>query len=99
MTTAPYSLVYGATDASRDQTDCTNALTREFAAAHPTVRLVDLARFLCPTHDTCRTKMQGVRLREDGTHYRGRSARIVARWLLPQLGIDGAPRPGQPTPT
>ena len=100
MTTAPYSLVYGATDASRDQTDCTNALTREFAAAHPAVRLVDLARFLCPTHTTCRTTLDGVTLRKDGTHYRGRSARLIARWLLPQLGIEAAEgsRSSAPTP-
>ena len=87
MTTAAYSQLYGVTDESRSETDCTNNLTREFTAAHPSVELIDLGRELCPTHDTCQRFRNGLLLRNDGVHYRGRAARLIAELLLPRLGL------------
>jgi len=87
MTTAPYSVVYGNGEAAKRETDCTNAVYRAFARRHREVRLVELAPFMCPTHTQCREKMDGVELRVDGTHYRGRAAQVMARWLLPRLGL------------
>jgi hypothetical protein len=91
MTTAPYSEVSQNGEAEQRETDCTNEVTRAFARRHREVRLVELGSFICPTHTQCREKMHGVVLRADGTHYRGEAARIMARWLLPQMGLPAGP--------
>jgi peptidoglycan/LPS O-acetylase OafA/YrhL len=83
--TSASSLLTRITAADRRQTECTNTLIRRFASRHPTVQLIDLARYLCPTPARCRAKLDGVELRPDGVHYRGPGAQAVARWLLPQL--------------
>jgi len=64
---------------------------RAFAHRHREVRLVELGPFVCPTHTRCREKLRGVVLRPDGTHYRGEAARMMARWLLPQMGLPAGP--------
>ena len=87
LTNSAYATLLGATEDSRRQTDCKNALTREFAAAHPTVGFIDLAHFVCPSISECHRIIDGVEMRKDGVHYRGPSARLVARWLLPQIDI------------
>ena len=97
MTTAAYSTLFGATEDSRRQTDCKNALTREFTAAHPAVGFVDLAAYVCPSISQCHTTIAGVEMRKDGVHYRGPSARLVARWLLPQIDIGVKPAPSART--
>lgn len=69
-------------------TTCGNTTLREVAAANTAhVELVDLEAELCPTPSTCRVDWQGVELRHDRTHYKGRSARLVAAWILEQIGI------------
>jgi Predicted acyltransferases len=87
MSTSAYSIVFGSTEATRDQSDCTNALTREFASSHPTVGLIDLGHYVCPARDRCHVSLGGITLRTDFVHYRGPAARLIARWLLPRLGI------------
>ena len=86
MTTGAYAQVLGTTEALKSDTDCRNALAYDFAVAHPTVALVDLGRYVCPARDRCRTTVDGITLREDGAHYRGESARLIARWLLRRFG-------------
>ena len=88
MTTGAYSEVFGVAQDVRRQTDCKNVVTREFATAHPEVGFVDLAAFVCPTRSQCRVAIDGVALRQDGVHFKGASARLVARWLLARIGID-----------
>jgi Predicted acyltransferases len=86
MTTGAYEQVFGTTEVSKSETDCRNALAREFAVTHPAVGLVDLGRYVCPARDRCRATLRGITLRDDGAHYRGPSARLIARWLLLRTG-------------
>ena len=92
LTTSAYSVGFGATEANRVESDCTNALIREYAQDHPAVVLVDLERYVCPTEQgACRARLAGAALRPDGVHYRGRSARLVARWILDQVATAPGP--------
>jgi peptidoglycan/LPS O-acetylase OafA/YrhL len=71
---------------------CGNRVLHDVAEAMPqTVRVVDLEAHLCPGADDCEREVDGVVLREDGSHFRGRGAVIVARWILGQLGVDVRP--------
>ena len=89
LTTSAYSVGFGATETNRIESDCTNALIREFAQQHPDVVLVDLERYVCPTErGDCRATIAGTALRPDGVHYRDRSARLVARWILDQVAAS-----------
>ena len=88
MSTGAYSQVFGATERSRDQSDCTNALTREFTNSHPRVGFIDLGHYVCPARDRCHVTIGGITLRTDFVHYRGPAARLIARWLLPRLGLS-----------
>jgi hypothetical protein len=90
LTTSAYSQIVFQPSAARAQTDCTNTVTREFAPTHPGVGLIDLAEYVCPSGGTCRDTIDGAKLRADGVHYEGRAARLIARWMLPQLGFPGA---------
>ncbi|MEY2423816.1 MAG: hypothetical protein QOI95_3883 [Acidimicrobiaceae bacterium] len=84
ISTAAYSSgLFGASRFVKD--DCVNAIDREVAAETPNVVLIDLAAYICPTHDNCRTEQDGVALRPDGIHYVDDSARLIAEWMLPQL--------------
>ena len=65
--------------------DCVNAIDREVAAETPNTVVVDLAAYICPTKDTCRTEQDGIELRPDGIHFVDDSARLIASWMLPQL--------------
>jgi peptidoglycan/LPS O-acetylase OafA/YrhL len=87
LTTSAYSQLYVEAPGARNQTDCTNALTREFAGTHPGLGLVDLGGYVCPSHGQCRATIDGTTLRADGVHYEGRAARLIAQWILPQLGF------------
>ena len=69
-------------------TTCGNTALRAVAKADPThTKLVDLEAEFCPTVSTCRNEWQGVELRADRTHYEGKSARIVASWILGEMGV------------
>jgi hypothetical protein len=64
--------------------DCVNDITRTVAAESPHNVLVDLARYVCPTHQ-CRREEDGVPLRDDGVHYRDKGATLIAGWVLDQI--------------
>ena len=68
---------------------CTNDVVRSVAAAHPGVRVVDLAEWTCPQWPSCRDEADGVLLRSDGVHFNDEGATVVASWMVPQL-IDAA---------
>ena len=72
-----------------------NIVYRRFASEHPDqVTLVDLFTFTCPEGSFSDLVINGVKMREDGTHFTPQSSYIVARWLLPQLvqiADSGAP--------
>src|SRR3954453_17222524 len=84
LTTAAFSYgLFGPSRFAKD--DCVNDAMRAVAAESPNTVLVDLARYVCPTRDTCRNDIDGVALRpDDGVHYRGRSAQLIAGWILGQ---------------
>jgi hypothetical protein len=68
-----------------------NRVEHEVAKRDPkTVSVADLGRYVCPTFGHCRQTIDGVPMRPDGIHYRGRSAEAIAAWLLPQL-TTGSP--------
>lgn len=64
--------------------DCLNRLLRQVVDSEPTARLVDLDAYICP-RGACRTKLDGVTLREDGRHFQGEAANVIAKWLLPHV--------------
>ena len=82
------------------RTDHFNDLLRDLAEANPdTVRLVDLGAYLCPANE-CRETIDGIPLRPDGLHFGEEDARLVARWLAPQLRqvAEGATPTATPPP-
>jgi peptidoglycan/LPS O-acetylase OafA/YrhL len=84
ISTSAYAYgVFGPSRFAKD--DCVNAIDREVAAESPNTVLVDLATYICPTKDTCRTEQDGIELRPDGIHFLDDSARLIATWMLPQL--------------
>jgi peptidoglycan/LPS O-acetylase OafA/YrhL len=86
IVTAPYRVgLIG--DSQYPKDDCVNSINRQVAAESSNATLVDLASYICPTRDTCRLEQDGVTLREDGLHYRGESARIIASWILSQVRL------------
>jgi hypothetical protein len=88
LTTAAYAYgVFGGSRFAKD--DCVNQIHRDVAAEFPNTVLIDLATYVCPTPDTCRTEQDGVDLRPDGIHYMGDSALIIANWMLPELRPPG----------
>jgi hypothetical protein len=72
-------------DEGNRRIDCMNAVFRRVARSVPDLRLVDLAHWVCPSVDACRTSVGGETLRPDGIHYDGPGGTVLARWLVPQL--------------
>jgi hypothetical protein len=64
---------------------CTNQVLRDIADATPGVHVIDLASYICPPGQECKTEIDGVDLREDGLHFKGPGARAVNNWLIPQV--------------
>jgi peptidoglycan/LPS O-acetylase OafA/YrhL len=86
IATSAYSEYYGAPLDRWSQTDCMNRVEHEVGKLDPrTVSVVDLGRYVCPTSTFCRKTIDGVAIRPDGVHFRGRSALAISEWLLPQL--------------
>jgi peptidoglycan/LPS O-acetylase OafA/YrhL len=73
----------------RSRVDHFNDLLRQLAAQPDNagkVEILDLGHWLCPgPNDPCHDVIDGVNIRDDGLHYGEDGARIVARWLTPQL--------------
>ena len=67
------------------RTDHFNQLLRDLAADNPdTVRVIDAGNFVCPANE-CPDQIDGVTMRPDGLHYGDEGAKVLARWLAPQL--------------
>ena len=63
-----------------------NGLYRRFAAEHPdNVSLIDFDSYICPEGKFTDLVVDGVRMREDGTHFTPESSYIAARWLVPRV--------------
>ena len=61
-----------------------NGVLRRYAADRPGVDVIDLAGYLCP-NGRPRREIHGVQVLSDGEHYTFEGARLVWRWLAPQL--------------
>jgi peptidoglycan/LPS O-acetylase OafA/YrhL len=73
------------TQNERRRTDHFNELLRDLAAANPdTVHLIELGDHVCPGGE-CPDQIDGIEMRPDGLHYGDGDAKLVARWLAPQL--------------
>jgi peptidoglycan/LPS O-acetylase OafA/YrhL len=75
-----------------------NAFLSEFAAHTPHVRLINLSTLVCPSGPPCPMDVDGLALRGDGEHYSGEGSLFVARWLMPQLGIEALHNPDTTLP-
>lgn len=64
---------------------CTNQILSDVADDTPGVTVIDLASYICPPGEPCKTEIDGVDLREDGLHFQGAGARAVNNWLIPQV--------------
>jgi peptidoglycan/LPS O-acetylase OafA/YrhL len=58
-----------------------NALLTEFAQNRPHVRAVNLASYVCPSGPPCPLVVDHIDARGEGSLW-------VARWLLPQIGVE-----------
>ena len=91
------------TENDRSRIDHFNDLLREVAARPENsgrVDVLDLGRYLCPaTSDPCHEQINGVTIRDDGLHYGEDGARIVAKWLTPQLRQLALGQPATPPPS
>lgn len=72
-------------DGMDERVACTNELLEEIAAGRDGVSVVDLASFVCPPGEECRSRIDGVDLREDGLHFQGEGAALINEWLVPQV--------------
>jgi peptidoglycan/LPS O-acetylase OafA/YrhL/lysophospholipase L1-like esterase len=62
-----------------------NGVLGRFVAAHPgQVVLLDLKTYLCPGGRYA-DRLHGVKMRSDGVHFTPEGAKLVWRWLAPQL--------------
>ncbi len=84
LTTSAYQLSVYDSPEVRLGAECANSLLRDYGNSRSGIRVVDLARLVCPRFDFCRDQIDGVVLRPDGVHYRGEGAKFIARWLLDQ---------------
>jgi peptidoglycan/LPS O-acetylase OafA/YrhL len=75
-----------------------NAFLTKFAAHTPHVKLIDLSTLVCPAGPPCPMDVDGLALRGDGAHYTGEGSLFVARWLMPQLGIEALHNPDTTLP-
>jgi peptidoglycan/LPS O-acetylase OafA/YrhL len=67
------------------RTDHFNERLRAAAARRPaTVRILDLAGFVCPRNQ-CPDQIDGVPMRDDGLHFTGADAVVVGRWYAGEL--------------
>ena len=63
-----------------------NSLLSTVAARHPNdVKVVDLARRVCPTGPPCPGTVAGIDVRVDGDHYGDAGSLFASRWLLPRI--------------
>jgi peptidoglycan/LPS O-acetylase OafA/YrhL len=88
LTTAAYANYPMKTPDWFHHNDCQNAIIRRVVASEPKAMLADLFAWYCGVPETeCRNTVDGVQLRPDAVHYRGRGAEIVAKRILRVAGI------------
>ena len=87
ISTNAYALPYVYAPEVVPLTKCQNATFERYAKLHPEVGLIDLAKRVCPKYADCNSVEDGVRLRPDFLHYTGDGALLIARWMIPQLGL------------
>jgi peptidoglycan/LPS O-acetylase OafA/YrhL len=75
-----------------------NGLLTDVAAHTPHVRVIDLAAYVCPSGPPCPISVDNVWVRQDGAHYSSEGSLLVARWLMPQLGIAALDTPNNSLP-
>jgi peptidoglycan/LPS O-acetylase OafA/YrhL len=75
-----------------------NALLTRFAAHTRHVRVVNLSAHVCPSGPPCPVIVDNIWVRPDDAHYGTEGSLWVARWLMPQLGINALTRPLSPLP-
>ena len=89
LSTAPGTSVSwvlaGVPKGMNDRVACMNRLYERVAAEHERVSTVDLASYICPEPGRCKDSIDGLDLRQDTVHFRGESAQLVARWLVPKV--------------
>jgi hypothetical protein len=84
VATVPYPLEQFDTPEYRAWVDCINRSIRSVTAAHPGVRLFELAELLCPGGVCRRDSSEGV-LRPDGVHYDPGTARELGAAIIRAL--------------
>jgi peptidoglycan/LPS O-acetylase OafA/YrhL len=78
---------------SLQQTRLLNGVYKQFAVQHPAdVEVIDLYGYACPEDKYTDLAIDGVKMREDGTHFTQKSSYVVARWLVPQI-VEAATLP------
>jgi len=75
-----------------------NTLLTNFAAHRPNVEVINLASYVCPSGPPCPVLVDDVWVRGDGKHYTTVGSLWVARWLMPQVGIDALDKLTNPLP-
>ncbi|MGN6695713.1 MAG: acyltransferase family protein [Aquihabitans sp.] len=75
-------------DDTDERTECTNDVMEEVAAGIDGVQVIDLDGWLCPK-GTCKERLKGLLVRNDGVHFGGPGGTLVSQWLFEQV-LKGA---------
>lgn len=86
VTRIPYALGIWHRPERDGHIDCFNQMIEDVASKVPGVRILDLAKHLCPAGSaSCATVNAGHPIRPDGLHFAGDGAKETASWVLDQL--------------
>jgi hypothetical protein len=86
VTRVPYALGIWHRPERDGHIDCFNRMIDDVASRIPGVRILDLAKRLCPSGSaSCATESAGLPIRPDGLHFAGDGAKETASWVLDQL--------------
>lgn len=86
VTRVPYPLGIWHTAERDGHIDCFNQMIEDVASRVPGVKILDLAKHVCPAGSaSCVTESAGFPVRPDGLHFAGEGAKETAIWVLDQL--------------
>jgi peptidoglycan/LPS O-acetylase OafA/YrhL len=86
VTRIPYALGIWHKPERDGHIDCFNQLIEDVASRIAGVRILDLAKHLCPEGSaSCTKESAGFPIRPDGLHFAGEGANETANWVLDQL--------------
>lgn len=86
LTRVPYPLKHWQTPERDAHIDCFNRMLEDIAAKIPGVRMLDLAKYVCPSGSaSCAKESAGHPIRPDGLHFAGDGAKETATWVLDQI--------------